>query len=392
MSQEWIEFTHRGEELYLEHVSSPESNYTVGYRHGSKNERGHVLLMQNGDILTHKRAQEPRSVEVSDTGRVVYGDWITYGESTGADVEVFNEDGDELYSRHFNESSPLVDISPGGDYIVVCPYDGKAYIESVDDDETEAIHQYDIADRLNPEFTSGQPEPEIEFSDNPDSAPLYRIDLDGNICWQSDSFESQQYYQVLSLDETVSWRQVIEKCATDYGATSNEKVRHIIANTIGDARLVDATGSTLEEVIDVLEEYKPSFTKKPAHSRLLSQTLGEAYYRLAKERVSTPPSGEFWRLIERAGEEYINVLPWYDGKDGLATVLRYQGKQYRKLQRPREAFDCYLQIELIEDVFDVEVKSDADKKHLQEFRDQGIESKEPEETGRLAENLYMHTQ
>lgn len=344
MKEEWINFTHRGEELYLEHSSSPASTYTAGFRHGSKSERGHVLLLQDGDILIHERAKEPRSVSVSDTGRVVYADWIEYGESTGADVVVFDEDGKELYKDHFGNSSPLVDISADGAYIVVCPYGGNAYIEAIDNGGTKAVHQYDIADRLNPYLVESGSEFQIEFSAKPDSEPLYRIDLDGNICWQSDSFESQQYYQVLSLDETVSWKPVIEKCASDYSGTSDEKVQDIIANTIGNARLVDASESTLETIIDILSTYKSTFTAMPAHSRLISQKLGEAYYRLAKFRESTTPTDEFWSLIEYCGDHYRTVLPWYNGKNGLATALRYQGKQYRKLQRDQEAFDCYLQI------------------------------------------------
>jgi hypothetical protein len=391
MTEKWIDFTHRGEELYLEHRSSPASVYTVGFRHGSKSERGHLLLLQDGDILVHERAKEPRSVGVSDTGRVVYADWIEYGESTGADVVVFNDDGKELYKDHFDSSSPLVDISASGEYIVVCPYGGNAYIEKVDDEGTKAIHQYDIANRLNPHFVESGSETQIEFSDKPDSEPLYRIDLDGNICWQSDSFELQQYYQVLSLDESISWEPVIEKCASDYSATSDEQVQDIIANTIGDTRLVDASESTLETVIDVLSTYKSTFTAEPAHSRLISQTLGEAYYRLAKFRESTPPTDEFWNLIEHCGDHYRTVLPWYNGKDGLATALRYQGKQYRKLQRNREAFDCYLQIEILEDTYDIDLKSNADKKHLQRYREQGLNSKIPKETGRLAKNMYLHT-
>lgn len=391
MSQEWITFEHQGEELYLEQHTAVSTTFTVGFRHGSKSERGHILLLNQGDILAHKRAQEPRSVAVSDTGRVVYADWIEYGKSTGADVVVFDKDGTEIYSRNFSQSSPLVDISDNGEFIVICPYGGKAYIVLVDDADTKAIHQYDIEKRLNPRFNRVNSELQVEFSTKPDSPPLYRVDLDGNICWQSEAFESQQYYQVLSLDESVSWEQVIEKCATDYSATSNSKTQYKIANTIGDARLVDASEATLETVINTLGEYKAIFTEEVAHSRLISKILGEACYRLAKVRASTPPSDEFWKLLEQSGAEYLNVLPWYDGKDGLATVLRYQSKQYRKLQRPHEAFDCYQQIELLEERFDIELKSKADQKHIQRYQEQGIDSEEPRETGRLVQSLHLHT-
>lgn len=389
MDRNYMEVRHGGETLSVWVDEANESGYQAGLRWGKKSEEGDVVLLQDEDVKIHRQVSEPRSIGVSETGRLVYADWIKYGESTGAEVVVFDSNGTTLYDQSISGSAPLVDISQDGDYIVVCPYGGTATIESVETGETIAIHDYDIADRLVPQFTSNCGEPVVEFSFQSDTDPLYQIDISGDIYWKSDGFEEQQYYEVVSLDESVDWRPMIEKCASDY-QEGKEELKNRIANRIGEARLVDASASQLEEIVAVLEDYQNVFTVESAHSKLISQTLGDANYRLAKEEAKTGRNTEFWDRIEAAGEEYQNVLPWYEGKKGLTKILRYQGKQYRKLQRPREAYDCYKQIKSLEQQFEVNLLSDADERYLEEYSSQGIDSKSPQETGRLATNLYMY--
>ncbi|WP_136591505.1 hypothetical protein [Salinigranum halophilum] len=392
MDTKWKMLTLDGERVQLEAVDSASNTYTAAFRHGAKSELGHVVLLKDGDICVHLRPKEPRSISVSNNGFLVVADWIEYGKTTGADVTVYDSRGEEVYERHFESSSPLVDISSDGAYIVVCPYNQRAYIERVTDESTVSIHQYEMADRLNPRFVGTDSEPQIELSQSKFGDPLYRIDIHGNIVWHSDEFSEQQYYQTISFDETVPWRETIQKCASTYSATSDDKLKNIIANKIGEARLVDVSQTGLEEIVEVLEEYRGVFSSKPAHRKLLSQTLGNAYYRLAKYRKKGGTgSDEFWDALAHAGREYTNVLPWYEGKIGLAKVLRYQAKQYRKEQRPTEAFDCYKQIAALERQYDVELQSKADAKWLKTYTDQGLTSKPPVETGRWTADQYMHS-
>lgn len=384
MATNWRHFSYNGESLKLETVSSSSGKYEGAFRYGKKSRNGHLALLEGDKVHFHKRPSEPRSIGVSDTGRVVVADWIKWGEATGADIKIYDTTGEECYTKHIEESAPFVDISPDGEHIVICPYNSTAYIDDVATDQRRLIHQYEIADRLEPQFVENTGDLLVQFSHDSESRPLYRIDLEGNIVWSSEEFEKEQYYQVVTFDETVSWEPLIEKCATDYAETIDDQLQHIIANKIGKARLVDAPPAKLSEVITVLESNRDVFSAKKAHEKLISQTLGNAYYRLAKVEASKPMSeNELWSTLRKAGDEYDQVLPWYDGKQGLAKVLRFQAQEYRKLQRQSEALDCYKQIETLEAKFEVSLKSDADSKYISQYEEKGISPTEPEETGRL---------
>jgi hypothetical protein len=380
----WITLTEGSDEHRLEAIDSPNSQFTGAYRHGKSGEDGLIAIFRDGEPTFHRAAAEPRSIGIANTGRLIVADWIEYGESTGADINVYELEGWKVYHEHIDGSSPLVDISPDGMTIVVCPYNEAARIIDAETAETQQIHQYGIGDRLAPRFIESDGDTLIEFASQPGEDALYRINLDGDIVWKSDTFDQRQYHDIVSLNESIDWDATIEKCAGDYTSTENPKLKNTIANTIADARLVDASPAKLEEVIDVLERYQTVFTKDQAHEKLLSLKLGEAYYRLAKRRGkgTKEPSG-FWDLVEASGNEYKSALPWYDAKEGLAKVLRYQAKKYRRHQRHPEAFSCYKQIDALERRFDVGLLTDADTKRLEEYGSKGVSMKQPPETGRF---------
>jgi hypothetical protein len=287
-------------------------------------------------------------------------------------------------------SAPTVDISPDGNLIVLCPYGEPARILDIRSDTEIVRHEYDIADRLIPSCVTIDGDLQIEFRQKTNENPLYRIDLDGNITWSSNSFESQQYYEVVTLDESISWTDVIEDFAADYADSDDANLKNTIANTIGDARLVDANRSTLREVVSALTEARSTFTDNEAHEKLICQILGESYYRLASDlRTGVSVNDEFWQLIEQSATEYRTTLPWYEGKHGLSKVLRLQANQYAKQNRSGEARSCYEQIKSLESRFNVSLLSTGDKNRLKEYRQKNISTTEPKETGKLIQQPQL---
>lgn len=370
--------------------SSSSGEFEVGSRYGSKDGDGYLALVREGDVCWYQRPSDPRSVGVSDDGDVVVADWIEYGESTGATISVIDRDQSHVFEEHMDVSSPTVDISANGDLLVLCPYGESARILDIRSDTEVVRHEYDIADRLIPGWITVDGDLRVEFRQKTDEDPLYRIDLAGNVTWSSDSFESQQYYEVVTLDESISWTEVIADFASDYADSDDANLKNTIANTIGDARLVDANRSTLQEVISALTEVRSTFTDNEAHEKLISQVLGEAYYRLASDlRSGVSVDDEFWQLIEQSAAEYRTTLPWYEGKHGLSKALRLQANQYAKQNRSGEARSCYEQIESLESRFNINLLSTGDKNRLEEYRQENVSTTEPKETGKLIQQPQL---
>jgi hypothetical protein len=331
-------------------------------------------------------------VGVSNAGDVVVADWIEYGESTGVTISVLDKSQSIVYENHLDVSAPTVDISPDGDLIVICPYGESAHILNIRRDTEIVRHEYDVADRLVPNWITAGDEHQVEFRQNTGDDALYRIDIYGNVTWSSEAFESLQYYQVVTLNDRVPWTDVISDFAADYAENDDPELRNTIANTIGDARLVDANRDKLQEIVSALTAVQGTFTKEEAHKKLISQALGEAYYRLANElRSGIPVDDQFWKLLSQSAAEYRTVLPWYEGKKGLSKVLRLQANQYAKQNRCGEALCCYEQIEVLGSRFDVSLLSTGDKNRLEEYRQKNVTATEPEETGQLIRQTQLST-
>lgn len=380
----WQSIRLGGEDVDLVVYPSNFGKFAVGSRFDSSDKEGYLALLKENNVCWYQRPSEPRSVGVSDSGDVVVADWIEYGESTGATISVFHRDQSRVYEDHLDASAPTVDISSGGELVVVCSYGEPARILDIHRNTEILRHEYDIADRLIPRFTTVNGDSQVEFRQKSGEDPLYRIDFDGNITWSSGSFESQQYYQVVTLDDSVPWADAIEDFAADYANSDYTELKDSIANTIGDARLVEANRSTLQEVVSALTDFQSTFADKEAHEKLVSQVLGEAYYRLANDlRSDVSVDDQFWQLIEQSAAEYQIVIPWYAGKQGLSKALRLQANQYAKQTRTGEARCCYEQIESLETRFNVSLLSTGDKNRLEEYRQKNVFVKEPKETGEL---------
>lgn len=386
----WKPIQIEGKEIQMMVHPSNSGEFAVGARYGSNDEDGYLVLLQQDTVCWNQRPSDPRSVGASDNGDVAVADWIEYGESTGSTISVFDREQSRVYLSHIDESAPTVDISPNGNFIIICPYGEPARILNIQRDTEILRHEYDIADRLAPNWITVNGEPQVEFSKNTGGDALYRINIDGNVTWTSEAFDSMQYYQVVTLDDTVPWTDVMRDFAADYADSDNPELKNVIANTIGDARLVDANHNKLQEIVSALTDIRSTFSEKEAHEKLVSQVLGEAYYRLANNlRSGVSVDDQFWQLLSQSAAEYRTVLPWYQGKKGLSKVLRLQANQYAKENRSGEALCCYEQIEALESHFDVNLLSRGDKNRLQEYRQENVIATEPEETDQLIRQTQL---
>ncbi len=379
-----------GQKVEMVVLPSNSGEFEVASRYGSSDEDGYVALLQGDTVCWYQRPSDPRSVDVSDAGYTIVADWIEYGESTGANISVWDKSQSHIYEDHLDVSAPTVAISADGDLIIICPYGEPARILDIQRNIEVVRHEYDIADRLVPNWITVDGEPHVEFRQKTGEDPLYRIDTNDNIIWHSDSFESLQYYRIVTLDHTIPWTDVIGDFAADYADSDDSELKNTIANTIGNARLVDSNRNKLEEIVSALRSVQGTFTEHEAHEKLVSQVLGEAYYRLAHGlRSGVSVDDQFWQLINQSAVEYRTVLPWYEGKQGLSKALRLQANQYAKQKRRGEALCCYEQIEALETRFDVNLLSTGDKNRLEEYRQKNVSAMDPEETGWLIRQTQL---
>lgn len=379
-----------GQKVQMAVLPSTSGEFEVGSRYGSSDEDGYVALLQGDTVCWSQRPSDPRSVDVSDAGDVVVADWIEYGESTGANISVWDKSQSRFYEDHLDVSAPTVGISADGDLIVICPYGEPARIIDIRSNTEVVRHEYDIADRLVPNWITVDGEPQVEFRQKTGGDPLYHIDINSNITWNSDSFDSLQYYQIVTLDHTIPWTDVIGDFAADYADSDDPELKNTIANTISNARLVDSNRNKLEEIVSALTSVQSTFTEQEAHEKLVAQVIGEAYYRLARElRSGVSVDDQFWQLINQSAAQYRTVLPWYEGKYGLSKVLRLQANQYAKQNRSGEALCCYEQIETLETRFDVSLLSTGDKNRLKKYRQKTVSGTEPKETGQLIRQTQL---
>jgi hypothetical protein len=373
-----------GESLGINGEGSPSGNHKVGHRPSIEGAEGIVVLLDGESPIWHHRLSEPRSAGVSRNGRVVGADWIEYGESTGARIIVFDQDGQKLYDEQRDISSPLVDISADGSKIAVCPYNEMCRVFDLDRREIVMLHEYKLEDRLVPSWQAVEGHPRIGFRQNSNSEKLYEIDLQENIVWEGESFQDRLYYYTLSLDDSTPWSEIVVKITEDYSQSNNDGLKNTMAESVGETRLVDANERVLREVISGLSECKTAFSENDAHVKLAATKLGEAHYRLAKKIQSGQrASSGYWKLLEKAAAEYKHVLPWYDGKVGLSKTLRQQANQLASEGRRAEALDATERIEMLHTYFDVQLLSTGDENRLESCRDEGLNAVTPSETGRM---------
>ncbi|ELZ29011.1 hypothetical protein C474_13954 [Halogeometricum pallidum JCM 14848] len=122
--------------------------------------------------------------------------------------------------------------------------------------------------------------------------------------------------------------------------------------------------ANLEEALELLEEaYELADSeneKKP-----VARELGETHWKLAKEIWKEEgDTDEWWANLNQAKMYYMEILPWHDGKKGVAKVQRKQAKYHLKKGNENIALELLQNIATMEDEYDVQLLTDHDKKTI----------------------------
>lgn len=305
----------------------------MGVRGGGDPEPGRVFLLHNNKLKLTKEIERPNEVAVANDGTFSVVDWeFGWGgrdNNLSGTLHVFDED-DLLFDHGFEANLGPTSITQEGKYVAVSTFhpDCTTYIFDVKSRELTAQHENREGNKQDLEFKLHDDEPLLMLSDSSDEDPYYGIDLSGDIAWRSEKLERKM------------------------------RIEELIDNEDADS---------IETVIDELEEaYELSDDENEEKS--IANKLADSHWKLAKEiKKEEGITNECWRHLNEAYAYYREILPWYDGKQGVAKIKRLQGKCYLKREEEESALSCFEEIQNLEEEYDVQLLTEADKRRLEEL-------------------------
>ena len=331
-----MDIEYGGDRYYAQTATSPNSEYTVAYqdgRSGAKDDDpdpGRVFLFDGDELQFTTGIDRPNACAVANDGTVAVVDWNDWGDTLSGTFHVFNASGHRFVKHEFDANIGPVAITHDGDYAATSTFnpDCSTYLFDVaaGDQLLRHANQHGNVQHLDFVERDGNWMLQLGASDD-DSA--YGIDLGGHTVWKSEGLQRQA-----RLEELL--------------ASSTEADLHEALNLLAEA---------LELASEDYEE------------RNVAGQLAETHWKLAKTiKQEDGVTDEWWEHLDQAAQYYRQTLPRYNGKKGLAKVKRQQGKQHLNGGDKEGARECFEEIATLEDEYDVQLLTDADKRRLNELR------------------------
>jgi len=319
---------YQGDSFFSEFSESESGEWVVAYGKSlNADERVHrVFLLKDGELVFTERLERIEDASVSDEGSVLVVDGESRDDLSGR-VYVFDRSGEQVFTEGFEANVGASTISSDGSYAAVATLnpDCSTYIFDLDKCRQLLKHENKEGNKMGLEFKDEEGEKRIYLSQNPGSDPVYAINLEGEVVWQSEELQRKEKLQ----------------------------------------ELMDSSDSEdLEEAVERLEEAY-ELADDENDQKNVAQKLADTHWNLAKE--AEKDSDEWWQHLNQAKTYYTEVLPWYDGKQGVAKVSRKQGKYYLKQDKEESALEMFQSIADLEDEYDVQLLTDADKRKIDDL-------------------------
>lgn len=318
-----VEF--RGERYTSLHtVFSPSEEYFALFRDGSP-----VFLFTREELRFVKEIDRANTAQVADDGTVAIVDWVSR-DGVGGKLHVFDSEGGTVMTESFDANLDPLALTPSGEYVAVSTYnpDCSTYIFDTASGEQLVSHENLEGNKSELAFEMDDDGWVLSLFDSKDEDPLYGIDLDGEVVRRSESFKRMQ-----RKDELLSGEHDLDP----------------------------------DDLIDELEDLYAELDddeKKP-----VARELANMHWDCARSiKTEEGMTDACWSHLNGAYGYYSETLPWSDGKNGVAKVRRLQGKQYLKEEKEDMALQCFEEIAELEEEFDVQLLTDADKEKLDRLR------------------------
>ena len=332
----WMDIEYEGERYHAQIALSPNGEYTAAYHDGrsgrgeSTSQPGRVFLFDDDDLRFTTELDRPNACAVANNGTVAVVDWNDWGDTLSGTFHVFNESGHRFVKHEFDANIGPTAITPDGEYAATSTFnpDCSTHLFDVDTGETLLRHENQHGNVQHLEFADRNGNWMIRLG-TPAGDSAYGIDFGGHVVWKSDGLKRQD-----RLEELLE--------------SSEETDLH-------QALLL------LEEALDLAsEDYE---------ERNVVQQLADTHWKLAKTiKQDEGATDDWWEHLDQAAQYYRQTLPRYAGKQGLAKVKRQQGKQLLNDGKETAARDCFEEIASLEEEYDVQLLTDADKRRLNKLQ------------------------
>lgn len=296
----------------------------TGVEQGTGNHR--FFLLKEDEIQFTEELEKGQDTAIADTGTSAVIDALSSEDLSGKLI-VFNKSGEQELSHFFNSNVGAVALSNDGEYVVVSTLNPECttYIFEISGGQVIMEHENIEGNKRGLEFRNEE-ELHLYLSDSPGSDPFYAINTVGEVVWKSEEMERQQRLEdLMESSETVD----------------------------------------LEEAIELLDEAYELATEKNEKKNVANK-LADAHWTLAREiKKEEGDTDPWWSHLNQSKMYYTAVLPWYDGKQGVAKVSRKQGKYHLKQGNEETALELFQSIAELEEEYDVQLLTDADKEKLE---------------------------
>jgi hypothetical protein len=344
-----------GDRYYCEYSESENGEWNVAYGRSYENDEHRVFLLRNQGLQFTKQLTRIEDAKVADTGDVLIIDGGDREELSGK-AYVFSSSGEERFSQGFEANVGACTISSDGDYMAVATLnpDCTTYIFDLDEGEQVVEHENLDGNKMVLDFQEEGEGLRLFLAEGPDSDPFYAIDLSGEVVWRSDELERQQRLQTLmDSSETDDLEEALDLLEEAYDL---EEALDLLEEAYD-----------LEEALDLLEEAY-DLAEGENERKNVAQKLADTHWNLAKEiDKEEEDSDEWWQHLNQAKTYYTEVLPWYDGKQGVAKVSRKQGKYYLDQGEEEAALEMFQNIADLEKEYDVQLLTDADERKIEDL-------------------------
>lgn len=321
-----------GDRYHCQYSKSPNGQWRIAYGRSLHTGDNRAFLFEEENL----RFSEPLEIAaslggkaaVSNTGVAAVLDNLEREELSGK-LYVFNSSGEKVLTHLFNSNVETCAVTGDGEYVAAATLnpDCSTYIFDLEREQQILKHENEEGNMMRLEFRGEDDELRLYLFENREEEPIYAIDLEGKIVWKSDELKRKERLQELM----------------DSGETED-----------------------LEEALERLEEAY-ELAKEENEKKNVARKLAETHWSLARETDRDEDYTKWWGHLNQAKAYYMEVLPWYDGKQGVAKVSRKQGKYYLKQGNEESALTCFQTITDLEEEYDVQLLTDADKRRLKEL-------------------------
>ena len=331
-----MDIEYDGDQYYAQTATSPNGEYTAAYQDGRSGagdddpEPGRVFLFEDDVLQFTTEIDRPNACAVANNGTVAVVDWNDWGDTLSGTFHVFNESGHRFVKHQFDSNIGPVAITPDGEYAATSTFnpDCSTYLFDVAAGAQLLRHENQHGNVQHVEFVDRNGSWMLRLG-TPEDDSAYGIDLGGHIVWKSQGLQRQARLEEL---------------------------------------LESSTEADLHEALDLLKEAM-ELASEDYEERNVAGQLAETHWKLSKTiKQEDGVTDEWWEHLNQAAQYYRQTLPRYDGKQGLAKVMRKQGKQHLNDGNEAAACDCFEEIAHLEDEYDVQLLTDADKRRLDELQ------------------------